>query len=688
MNSFSRWIMSLPAAVSAAAESVELDRRRIPRMRKLFLLPQLLLRKATVIAMGLVSLLTLTSLDAAEPIHVWHFNEGVGDLLLDAAADPIDLKLYGGAERVEGRFGSAVQTGGGAYVQGPGLGAMEAGAIELWVKLLEPCGSGQVGIIGFGNPYGKQSDMALLGVYPGAQKGDPSRFGWGIYAGGWKGIGTEPPRLGQWRHLVANWGPSGMELFVDGQLAAREDLYLGLPPHAAVFMDASSWGRTAAMLIDQVRIYPRALPAEVVARHFADASYVTDPPQPLRRVVRRGAVPAASRNAADFDVEDSFTSGIQEAVDSLPRSGGKVYVPPGDYLLRRSIRLRDNVTLRGAGAATVLRRPQQIVTAVITAADAGAMVVQVQSAASFQRGQEVSVYDDRARGWHSTTAPIVAIDGKTLRLGQGLNHPVDPAHGAAVNNAFPMITAQHASNVVIADLTIDGGAGKPNQGVKDFTWAAIHLVDCSDSRIEGCWIRNHIADGISVQRGRGVTVNGNLVENCRGHGMHPGTGLVDSVWSNNIARENASDGLFFCMYVRHSVVSNNVLADNAGHGIGHVGGGGDKYNVVSSNTCVRNGASGIHVYDGSDNVITGNVCLNNSQAQPGRWPGIAVIKTTDTVISNNRCLDDQPTKTQAAGIVECEESDFNLFLGNLCRGHTGPGLTVRGANSQQQANIP
>jgi hypothetical protein len=80
--------------------------------------------------------------ERAEPIHVWHFDEAEGDLLLDAAADPIDLKLHGGAERVEGRFGSAVRTGGGGYVEGPGLGAMEAGAVELWGKLLEPCGPG------------------------------------------------------------------------------------------------------------------------------------------------------------------------------------------------------------------------------------------------------------------------------------------------------------------------------------------------------------------------------------------------------------------------------------------------------------------------------------------------------------------------------------------------------------------
>ena len=647
-----------------------------------------MLKYVLVYGLGIFIAWQNSAAEQPQPVHVWHFDEAEGKLLLDAAEDPVDLQLESGATRVEGRFGSAVQTGGGGYVEGAGIGAMPTGAVECWVKLLEPTGTAQVGIVGFGNPHGKQNDMALLGVYPAAEKDAPARFGWGVYAGGWKGVHVEPPPVGQWRHLVANWGPAGMELFVDGRLAGREDLWAGLPDHAAVFLGASSWGRTAAMLVDEVRIYAQPLSAEAVARHFANTGYVTDPPQPLRREFRYGAVPAAARNAADFASEASFTSGIQEAIEALPRQGGEVYVPPGEYLLRRSIWLRNNVTLRGAGAATVLRRAQETATPLTAAAATGATVIHVEDASIFALGQDISIYAHRAHGWHSTTGPILAIEGNTLRLQRGLSHPVDPAGGAAANNAFPMITAEQGRNITVRDLTIDGGAGKPNVGIKDFTWAAIHLVRCFDSRIEGCWIRHHIADGISVQGGRGVTVSGNLVENCRGHGMHPGTGLDDSIWINNIARENGNDGLFFCMYVRHSVISNNVLADNGGHGIGHVGGGGDKYNVVSNNTCVRNGAAGIQVFDGTDHVITGNVCLNNSQRQPGRWPGIAIVKTTDTIISNNRCLDDQPTKTQAAGIIECDESDFNVFLGNQGRGNIGPGLKVSGANSQQQANLP
>lgn len=626
--------------------------------------------------------------DGPPPIHVWHFDEPAGDALLDAADDPLDLQLLGGARRVPGRFGGAVQTGDGGYVQGEGIGGIASGSVELWVRPLEEVGGAQFGFIGFGNRFGENNDRALLGIFPGPTANDPVRFGFGICPGTWSGAGAQVrPSVGEWHHLVANWGRLGIQVYLDGELVASEDVRLDLPEHAAIFLGASSWGRTFKTVIDEVRIYAQPLPAEVVAAHFADPTYVATPSAPGDRSVHYGPAEGAVLSAADFASEDSFTGGIQEAIDALPRQGGEVYVPPGTYLIRRSIRVPSRVTLRGAGAATVLVRPAEVRSKITAFADAGTTEVQAEDPSGFEVGADASFYTDRMHGWHSTTAHIVAIEGNTVTLGRGLNKPLDPAENAAMINYFPMITAEHQRNVTIRDLCIDGGMGRPNRGVMDFTWAAIHLYDCVDVRVEGCRVRNWPCDGISVQAGRGATIVGNMVENCRGHGMHPGTGLTDSVWTGNISRDNTGDGLFFCMGVRHSVVSNNVLANNEGAGIGHVGGGGDRYNVVSNNTCVGNGRWGIQVFDGSDNVITGNLCLNNSRLHPGQYPGICVVKSTDTVVSGNRCLDDQEKKTQAAGIVESEDSDFNLFTGNACRGNLGPGLTISGTHSQQSANV-
>src|SRR5271154_70552 len=47
---------------------------------------------------------------------------------------------------------------------------------------------------------------------------------------------------------------------------------------------------------------------------------------------------------------------IQRALDSLPKSGGEVVLPPEIISIRQPVILRrDNQTLRGSGAATILR---------------------------------------------------------------------------------------------------------------------------------------------------------------------------------------------------------------------------------------------------------------------------------------------------------------------------------------------
>ncbi len=376
--------------------------------------------------------------DEPEPIHVWHFDEQAGDDLLDASDDFIDLKLCGGATRVEGRFGGAVQTGDGGYVQGDGVGRMSSGAIELWVKPLEEFGSAQFGFIGFGHEFGGDNDQALLGIFPGPERGGPPQFGFGICPGTWSGAcATEPPAVGEWHHLVANWGRLGIQVYVDGELVADEDIRLDLPRHAAVFLGASSWGRTFGAIIDEVRIYADPLPAEMVRRHFADASYVASPPAPTDRQVHYGAAEGGSLNAADFDSPESFTGGIQEAIDALPRRGGEVHVLPGTYLIRRSIWVRDNITLRGAGAATVLIRPSERMTKLTAPAEAGDRTVQVEDASGFEVGADISIYADRVHGWHSTTAHIEAIEGNTVTLSRGLNRPVDPAEGHGHAQPWP-----------------------------------------------------------------------------------------------------------------------------------------------------------------------------------------------------------------------------------------------------------
>ncbi|MBM3888083.1 MAG: hypothetical protein FJ388_03045, partial [Verrucomicrobia bacterium] len=145
--------------------------------------------------------------------------------------------------------------------------------------------------------------------------------------------------------------------------------------------------------------------------------------------------------------------------------------------------------------------------------------------------------------------------------------------------------------------------------------------------------------------------------------------------------------LYFCAEVTGITVANNLFHGNASHGIGGLGGGGDRFNVVANNICRSNGFCGIQLTDGHNNVVTGNVCLDNSQRRAGKFSGILIANTTRSIIGNNRCGSEGDKPTQRFGIEETGTSDSNVITGNLCVGNLQAGLAIAGKSTQTSANV-
>ena len=389
-------------------------------------------------------------------------------------------------------------------------------------------------------------------------------------------------------------------------------------------------------------------------------------------------------NAAEFAGPESPTGGLQEAVDALPASGGVVNVPAGQYVLRQCIQVRSQVTLQGVGGSAVLRSAKQAVSRLAAPADRGATTVRVVDAGQFRELDEVGLKDKDSVGWNIAHAIVKGIKGDELLLDRRLPRAFDPAKDGVVFAGFPAITGNNISQVVIRDLVIDGHSGnedKPTTHVDPgFTFAAIHLVEATDSRVDGCWIRDWSGDGVSLQRGAGNAVLRCRIQNCRGNGLHPGGGLRDSTFSENVVRGCGGEGLYFCAGVRHVVVSGNIFTGNKGNGIGALGDNGDKYNIVANNVCETNGGSGIWLFDGDSNTVSNNICVNNAGC------GILLNRTADTIVQGNRCLDDRRAKTQKHGVFEYGSCRSNLFANNLCRGNAQAGLVLEGKDSQSSGN--
>ncbi len=373
-------------------------------------------------------------------------------------------------------------------------------------------------------------------------------------------------------------------------------------------------------------------------------------------------------SADDFCTDASFTGGIQEAIDALPESGGVVLIPPGRRLLRRSVRLRSGVTLRGEGPASVLARPAEIDVPLAEPTDGSRTSCRVARLGGLKVGDQIAIRDRENYGWWVTHAVIKSIRG--CRLGLGLLHGKAeyrylPRRGGRVSNWLAAIWLRDVHDVTIEGLTIQGSAA-PRRKVYDFVVAAVHSRNAQRLRVADVTIRDWPGDGIGVQGGREAIVSGCIVENCAGHGFHPGTGLTESCWSGNIARGNTRDGLFFCLRVSHTVVRGNVFVGNGGHGIGGLT-DPDRDNVVADNICADNGCHGIDADKAVAAVITGNLCRNNSRRRPGRFAGIYLAGHRDCAVTGNICIDDQDSPTQRRGISIGEPGGDNLVANNHCR---------------------
>src|SRR5690242_9230947 len=93
-----------------------------------------------------------------------------------------------------------------------------------------------------------------------------------------------------------------------------------------LFIATLAFAATAVALADR----PAAGPGEVGPMPIIDAARYFDPHSP--------------------------TSGLQKAIDAAEPAGGVVEIPPGVYPLKQGLVLRNGITLRGCGPATVLRK--------------------------------------------------------------------------------------------------------------------------------------------------------------------------------------------------------------------------------------------------------------------------------------------------------------------------------------------
>ena len=211
-----------------------------------------------------------TSPGQAGLVGWWSFDGGRGS----TARDRSGLGNHGaicGAERVPGKVGKGLRfAAGGSCVRipcRPSLNLGSALSIEAWVCPAEPADVSRV-ILSKNDEYALRVDKASEG----------GRISFFPHVGS-PAVAWEPrvsskaaPTSGAWHHVAAVWDGRKERLYLDGVLEAETDR-AGRPNPDPYPLMIGNWeypschGTCFGGVLDEVKLWSRALSAEEVARH-------------------------------------------------------------------------------------------------------------------------------------------------------------------------------------------------------------------------------------------------------------------------------------------------------------------------------------------------------------------------------------------------------------------------------------
>ena len=369
---------------------------------------------------------------------------------------------------------------------------------------------------------------------------------------------------------------------------------------------------------------------------------------------------------------------IQAAADYLHRFGGGVLrILPGEYVMRNALYLHSDLTVRGCGEQTVLKKAPSVSAPLAQDADWYETQVAVtgEDVGGFTVGGGVMLQSWKGEPGQKpallevATATIVGIRDNALLLHKRHDKNFWLRENAVAATLFALIDGHGVNDVRIADLVLDGNM-EHNDHINGNYAAAMFCQDCDRFTIEGVTARNYNGDGFSFQRCDDFHFERCVAADNRDLGFHPGSGNQRPTLRDCSARGN-DQGIFFCWGVTDGVVENCTCADNRSYGIsiGHR----DTDNRIARCRIERNGKVGIFFraedgpfWGGHRNVIDDNDIADNGSEEGG--VGIEVGgETHDVRIINNRIVDSGGGR-QREGVRSSAKARRTVLEGNRFEG--------------------
>ncbi len=200
-------------------------------------------------------------------VGYWKLDEGSGNIAYDSSVFSNNGTLHGGPTWTTGKIGNALSFDGvDDYVDcgnGKSLSGMSALTIETWVKPNEFPPSLNKRILEKGYTYylvDTTAKKAQLLLYT---------------TGGYDYVTADSPLLdtAKWYHIVGVYDGTNIMIYIDGiKVATKTHIYGGLPvatnSSPLILGSVNGISNYFNGLIDEVRIYNRALSADEILQHY------------------------------------------------------------------------------------------------------------------------------------------------------------------------------------------------------------------------------------------------------------------------------------------------------------------------------------------------------------------------------------------------------------------------------------
>jgi parallel beta-helix repeat protein len=284
---------------------------------------------------------------------------------------------------------------------------------------------------------------------------------------------------------------------------------------------------------------------------------------------------------------------IIQALTALPATGGEIVILDGIYNITASINVpKDNVSLRGNGNATILKRMYNS-----TSADSG-----------------------------PTAGGLITLNGKSGCKIQGLQIDGNKATYTASYNYG--IRLQSSNN-----NTVTGNTCNNNY------YDGIQLSSSSsDNAVTGNTCNNNNYNGIRLHSSNNNTVTGNT---CNNNSYSYGICLYSSS-SDNTVTGNTCNNNIDGIHLYSSSSDNAVIGNTCSNNNNGIRLQSSNNNTVTGNTC-NNNNYGIRLFSSSNNTVTGNTCIRGIGTPENYTTDqhticLSSIGNDYNLISSNNCM--------------------------------------------------